>query len=129
THILPGDWYAAAQPVADQRVLSAHTLLSSDDRPTAVVAYELEEAMAVVHAAPLLGLRIPEDLSIILFHNRIEARYFLPFQTIGNMMEEVGTQAIDLLLDKIKEPESSLPTRIVPMAMLGGATCAPPPRL
>jgi len=125
-HLLPLDWRTPGQPGVDQRVESARLLLARDDRPTAVLAYEMTEAMAVVHAAHLLGLRIPEDLSIIAFHNRIDDRYFLPFQTVSNRMEEVGAGAVDMLLEKIEDPEAALPARVVPVALLEGATCMPP---
>jgi DNA-binding LacI/PurR family transcriptional regulator len=127
-HALPEDWYAADEPTVDQRLKSARALLARADRPTAVVAYELPEAMAVERAAHLLGLRVPEDLSILVFHNRIESRYSLPFLTVSNVMEEVGSQAIAMLLEKIQAPERSLPERAVPMTVLGGATCLPPSR-
>lgn len=116
------------QPSIDPRVESARQLLARDDRPTAVVAYELAEAMAVVRAAYAAGLRIPEDLSIIQFHNRIDDRYFLPMHTISNVMEQVGVEAIGMLLEKMKNPEIALPARIVPEVLLEGATCLPPPR-
>lgn len=125
-HMLPLDWRTFGQPSVDQRVESARRLLARDDRPTAVLAYEMAEAMAVVHAAQLLGLRIPEDLSIIAFHNRIDDRYFLPFHTVSNMMAEVGAGAVDMLLGKIENPETALPARVVPVALLEGATCMPP---
>jgi Transcriptional regulators len=127
-HLLPREWESPGQPSVDRRVESARALLAHADRPTAIIAYELTEAMAVVQAAHLAGLRIPQDLSVVLFHNRIDDSYFRPFQTVSNVMEEVGAQAIDMLLEKMKDPELPLPTRAVPTVMLEGVTCAPPPR-
>lgn len=129
-YVLPQGWKAdgpGRHP--DRRVESARALLEGKDRPTAVLAYELTEAMAVVHAAHLLGLRVPRDLSVILFHNRLDDSYFVPFQTVSNVMEEVGRQAIGMLLEKMEGPERPLPTRAIPVRMLDGATCAPPPPL
>jgi LacI family transcriptional regulator len=123
---LPKEWRSEGQPSVDQRVAGARTLLTRDDRPTAIVAYELAEAMAVVHAAHLLGLRIPEDISIIQFHNRRDDRYFLPFHTISNVMEAVGKEAVAMLLEKMKHPEAALPPRAVPVVLIEGATCLPP---
>jgi len=125
-HVLPWGWQAAVQPGEDRRVESARSLLARDDRPTAVLAYELAEAMSVVHAARLLGLRIPEDLSVILFHNRIDDRYFIPFHTVSNMMEQMGKESVAMLLEKIKDPATALPTRVIPVELLEGATCLPP---
>lgn len=110
---------------SDERIVSAIALLRGGNRPTAIVAYELAEAMAVVHAAQQLGLRIPADLSLILFHNRIDDRYFLPMHTISNAMEQVGRGAVQLLLEKLEYPQVPLPTRAVPAELLHGATCTP----
>ena len=125
-YLLPQDWRAPDQPGADARVQAARALLARPDRPTAVVAYEVAEAMAVVHAAHLLGLRIPEDLSIIQFHHWIDDRFFRPFHTVYNAMTEVGVGAVGMLLEKIENPEAALPARVVPVRLLDGATCLPP---
>jgi LacI family transcriptional regulator len=125
-HFLPLKWQTSRQIGVDARVEAARGLLSRSDRPTAVLAYEIREAMAVARAALQLGLRIPQDLSVILFHNRLDDRYCLPFHTVSNMMEEVGTEVVNLLLRKMEDPETALPAQVVPVKMLEGATCMPP---
>ena len=82
--------------------------------------------MATVHAAHQLGLRVPHDLSVILFHHRLDDRCFLPFHTISNEMERVGRGAVEMLLEKIQRPDTLLPTCAVPAALLAGETCQPP---
>ncbi len=124
--LLPKDWQAAGKAGMDQRVESARLLLACDDRPTAVVAYELVEAMAVIRAASVLRLQIPEDLSLIQFHHGIDDRFFVPIQTVSNAMEQVGISAVDMLLEKIENPETPLPERSIPVTMLEGATCMSP---
>lgn len=125
-HPLPVDWRTPGKLGADQRVEAARALLARDDRPTAVVAYEQTEAMAVVHAAYLIGLRIPDDLSLVQFHNRIDDRCFIPMQTVSNMMEALGAEAVGLLIRKIEDPQAATPAHAVPVEMLEGATCLPP---
>jgi len=125
-HLLPRHWENSGQAGVDQRIEAVRALLSRPDRPTAIVAYELTEGMATIHAASQLGLRIPQDLSLIQFHNRIDDRYFMPIQTVSNMMEEVGAQAVGMLLEKITNPQVELPPCIIPVVMLDGATCMPP---
>jgi len=121
----PHDWRTPGQERMDTRVAAAKALLAREDRPTAVLAYELGEATAIVHAAYQLGVRIPEDLSIILFHNTIDYRYCIPFHTVSNVMEKLGKDAVAMLLEKINAPEVSIPTRAVPVVLLEGATCLP----
>ena len=122
---LPKDWQVPGQPSMDRRVESARRLLARDDRPTAVIAYELAEAMVVVRAAYLLGLWIPEDHSLIQFHHWVDDRFFIPIHTVSNSMEQVGREAVDMLLEKIERPGVPLPACVVPVTLLDGATCLP----
>jgi DNA-binding LacI/PurR family transcriptional regulator len=123
--LLPKEWQRPGQPGLDRRVETAQLLLAQENRPTAIVAYELAEAMAVVHAAHLLRLRIPQDLSLIQFHHWIDDRFFLPIQTVSNVMAEVGREAVEMLLEKTEHPQSTLPAKVVPVEMMEGATCMP----
>jgi LacI family transcriptional regulator len=127
-YLLPIEWRTEDDTVSDARVEAAIRLVKGPDRPTAVVAYELTESMAVVRAALMLGLRIPEDLSLIHFHNRVDDRCFLPIHTVSNRMREVGEGAVVLLMEKIESPDRPLPSKVVPEVLLEGATCAPPRR-
>ncbi len=43
--------------------------LARSDRETAVIAYSPHQILPVLHAAALLGLRVPHDLSLITFHD------------------------------------------------------------
>ena len=126
-HLLPRSWLGSEATGEDQRVHSARQLLQRKDRPTAILAYELGESMAVVHAAFSLGIRIPQDLSIIHFHHQVDERYFIPMHTVSNVMREVGSAAISMLMEKIENPERVLPARIIPEELLEGASCMPPP--
>ena len=123
--LLPAAYPAPGHPGPAMRIEAARLLLMQANRPTAILAYEIAETMAVVHAAHILGMRIPQDLSIIQFHHRIDLRYFIPIQTVSNAMREVGTAAVEMLLEKIDRPQTPLPTRVVPVKMLEGATCMP----
>lgn len=119
-HLIPKCWEHTPN---DERITAMLAFLQRPERPSALVAYELAEAMATVHAAHLLHLRIPEDLSLIVFHSRRDDRYFLPFHTISNEMEQVGRGAVELLLEKIQAPQIPLPTRAITMKLLEGMTC------
>ena len=59
--LAPGDFtYSCARE-------AARCILSSADRPTALLAANDESGVAAIEAAGELGLRVPEDLSIIAF--------------------------------------------------------------
>lgn len=123
---LPPGWDSHEQMLNDRRVEAARGLLERPDRPTAIVAYELAEAMAVIHATHQLRMRIPDDLSLLLFHNKIDHRYCMPLHTISNVMERIGSESVNMLLEKINNPEVSLPARAIPMKLLEGNSCTPP---
>lgn len=123
--LIPKNWKAPGEPDLDQRVEAATALLARENRPTAIVAYELAEGMAAARAAYVLGLRIPHDLSLIQFHSGLDDRYFIPMHTISNEMSEVGAAAVEMLLEKIENPQTALPAKAVPLKLLEGATCLP----
>lgn len=91
----------------------AYALLSSDNHPTAVICYETQEAIAVYNAALALGLRIPEDLSVVVFHEEAArtvmgqklSTYLVPFV-------EVGEYALDMLIKRIATGESFTSVKI-----------------
>lgn len=77
--------------------------MDSPNRPSAVVCYEQQEAVCVYAAAMKLGLRIPEDLSIVSFGTspcRIATG--LPISTLVVPFEMVGRAAMIMLLDWIE---------------------------
>jgi DNA-binding LacI/PurR family transcriptional regulator len=59
----------------------ARALLTADERPTAVLCFSDLMAAAVVHAAEELGLRVPEDLSVVGFDDSPLARRLRPALT------------------------------------------------
>ena len=98
-------------------------------RPTAIVAYEMAESMAILHAANQLQLQMPQDISLVMFHHQMDQRFCIPVTTLCNGMQQVGREAVNLLLDKISAPGASFPSRVVPIELLQGVTCGPPPSL
>jgi len=84
---------------------NATRFLSQDDRPTAVVFGNDEMALEVYCAAPRLGLRIPNDLSVIGSDD---------FQAVSNVLKpklttmalpccDIGVQAVKSLVGLLKD--------------------------
>ena len=48
-----------------ERHARAVSMLSGPDRPTAIIAYEIDDALPVMTAAFSMGLRLPDDLSLV----------------------------------------------------------------
>ena len=125
TWCLPADPVGPDFPYPDLRVQMAQELLSRPDRPTAIVTYEIAEAMAFVHASAILGLRIPQDISLVTFHWGIDARLCIPITTVTNAMRLVGREAVHMLIDKLHSGDQLLKTRAVPVTLIPGATSGP----
>ncbi|WP_223622322.1 LacI family DNA-binding transcriptional regulator [Microbacterium sp. EST19A] len=98
---------------------SARLLLAGDSRPTAVFAANDLSAIAVIEVAREMGLRVPEDLSVIGFDDVPEAsRRALPLTTIQQPMRRLGQVAADMVFTllegrEIEQMHVTLPTRLV----------------
>jgi LacI family transcriptional regulator len=95
------------------------TLLSLEDPPTAIYAANDMSAMGVYQAAKELGVRIPEDLSVVGFDNLREAAFLSPpLTTIDQFISEMGYIATEMIVKLVKGEtlESDLykiPTKLV----------------
>lgn len=77
-------------------------ILSHKQRPTAVFCGGDIMAMGAICAADEMGLRVPQDISIIGYDNVRNARYFTPaLTTIHQPKERLGQMAFTMLLDRI----------------------------
>jgi LacI family transcriptional regulator len=83
----------------DSGVDAALELLRRENRPTAIFAGNDEMAIGVYTAARSLGLRIPEDLSVVGFDDApMAARIFPGLTTVRLPIRDMGHMAADKLL-------------------------------
>ena len=106
---------------------AARTLLQRDDRPTGVICSSDVIAIGVVQEARELGLRVPDDLSVVGFDG-IEAASWVdpPLTTIEQPIDQIATTAVELLQSVIAKPMRSLPRVLFQPRLRQGATTAPP---
>ncbi len=91
---------------------AAHRLLTQAERPTAVFAFNDVTAVATLSAARELGLRVPEDLSVVGYDDTYLARIrHLSLTSVDNGSFAVGTQAGKFLLERLTHPDRPLPAR------------------
>ncbi|AQZ62054.1 Transcriptional regulator, LacI family [[Actinomadura] parvosata subsp. kistnae] len=77
----------------------AERLLRLPDRPTAIFAANDGQAIGVYHAAHRLGLRVPDDLSVVGFDDMPSARWHLPpLTTVRQPLTEMAAAATRMLL-------------------------------
>ncbi len=106
---------------------AAGALLSGEPRPTAVLATSDALALGVFEAARELGLRVPQDLSVVGFDGVREAAASRPrLTTVRQDHAEKGALAGRLLVARLRGEETEdrnlLPTRL----LVRGSTDRPP---
>jgi LacI family transcriptional regulator len=94
--ITPGDY------TAESGVKAASELLSLDHPPTAIFASNDQTAMGVFQVAMEMGLRIPEDLSVIGFDNITESKY-MGLTSVDQFIAEMGFVATQMLIKLIND--------------------------
>jgi LacI family transcriptional regulator len=96
--IIPDDaWVVPGDFTTHSGQMAALQLLKLDDPPTAIFAANDQSALGVYQAADELGVRIPDDLSVIGFDNIAEAKY-LGLTTIDQFLADMGYVAIQMLI-------------------------------
>jgi LacI family transcriptional regulator len=97
----------------------AHDVLTATDRPTAILASDSTIALEIFKVARTLALRIPEDLSLITFHDADWTSVTVPPLTvIDQPVYKLGETVTRLLLERLQGLTASprrviLPTTIV----------------
>lgn len=77
----------------------AKALLASNSRPTAIFASNDDMAAGAARAAADLGLKVPEDISIVGFDDSLIASISAPpLTTVRQPIEEMARGAVDLLI-------------------------------
>lgn len=109
----------------------ARKLLSSDQRPRAIFTTTDEQALAVLRAAAVVGVRIPQDMALVSFDGIREARLGSPrITTMRAPMEAMASRAFDMLeasTPTTSKTQASEPVEIPPVVLqcelLIGETC------
>jgi len=98
--------------VYDGGYAAMHQIIASGTAFTAVLSSNDEMALGAMKALEEAGLRIPQDVAIIGFDNRLEgAAYDPPLSSIHVPLFTMGQRGVELLLRHING-KSELPVRI-----------------
>lgn len=108
----------------------AYDLLSSPDRPTAIFCANDQVAIGTLAIARQLGLRVPEDLSILGFDDIREAEFVSPaLTTIRQPTYEIGYRATRWLIAVLRgETRPPLAEYVSPTLMMR-ETVGPAPQI
>jgi LacI family transcriptional regulator len=106
---------------------AAKHLLQLPTPPTAIFALTDVTAVGVMHAVTELGLRIPDDLSVLGYDDIPIASYMMPpLTTIAQPIIEMGETAAELLLRHIQKPDLPFEKVVLPTHLVVRATTAQP---
>jgi len=83
-------------------------LLRLPQRPTAVFAASDQQALGVLEAARILGLRVPEELSVVGFDD-VEVAAYVGLTTVRQPLFESGRRGAELLLQMLAGGEPVAP--------------------
>ena len=108
--------------------VAARDLLALADRPTAIVAANDISAIATLEVAQSMGLRVPDDLSIIGFDNIPESVLTEPTRsTIRQPIQEMGRLGIEVLLALMRGETPTHRHLSLPTTLVARQSTAPPP--
>jgi len=100
--------------------------LSSENRPTAIFAANDQIAIALYRAAALVGLSIPNDLTVLGFDNLdLTPHLDPPLTTIAQPFSKIGQVAVELLLNRIRGEAGYLQQATLAPELIVRKSCLP----
>ncbi len=113
----------------DSGYAASRRLLSRGTRPTAIFAYNDVAAIGAMSAADDLGLRVPEDVSLVGYDNTRLARIRrISLTSVDNSGLGIGVQAGRYLIERLADPTIGGRLFMVPTSLeVRGSTSGPPP--
>jgi DNA-binding LacI/PurR family transcriptional regulator len=105
----------------------AAELLGATEPPTAVFAASDTQALGVLEAARDLGLRVPDDLSVVGFDD-IEIASYVGLTTVRQPLFESGRRGAELLLQSLDGERLPARRETLGLELVVRTTTAPPPR-
>jgi LacI family transcriptional regulator, galactose operon repressor len=106
---------------------AAIRLMKYAQPPTAIFALTDVIAVGVLHAAAELGLRLPDDLSVMGFDDIPLAAYVIPeLTTVAQPIYEMGQTAVEILMRQLGNANSSLETVTLDTKLVVRKSTAPP---
>lgn len=109
--IAPGDF------TFESGVAAAEALLSRPDRPTAILASNDEMALATLHVASRLDIRVP-DLSLVSFDDTPGVRLSVPGLTsVRQPISDMAAKAAELLIGVSRTGEATPSDHLLPFGL------------
>jgi DNA-binding LacI/PurR family transcriptional regulator len=106
---------------------AAEALVREHPGLTAIYATSLGQAVGVVHTVHRLGLRIPQDISVLAYDDLPLAEFLSPpLDTVAMPLTELGAAAVHALVEQIGGAEpADVQVPIAPELVLRGSSAPP----
>lgn len=124
-------WVVRGEYSFESGVKRSRQLLSNNTRPTAVFACNDEIAAGTLFAARILGIEVPQQLSIVGFEDSPFSRQAWPNLTTAQQPNaSIAQQATQLLINCIRQSNSAKVESegFYPELIVRDSTCPPPGR-
>lgn len=105
----------------EEGITLSRSILNDGNRPSAIVCYSDFVAFGVMKAIREIGLSIPDDIAVVGFDDvRMSSCLEVPLTTIRSPKEELGRQAMQLLVDKLNNDHAPSKTekRVLDVALV-----------
>ena len=94
-------------------------LLKFKNRPTAIFALSNLIGLGVLQAIKEMALKIPNDVSIIIFDDQPYVSFLNPaITTVKQNSERIGATAIDFILKKISKKDHNITSLMIPTQLI-----------
>lgn len=105
----------------------AEELLRLPDPPTAIFAASDTQALGVLEAARALGVRVPDELSVVGFDD-VEVASYVGLTTVRQPLFESGRRGAELLLETLAGESRDARSETLPLELVVRSTTASPAR-
>ena len=94
-------------------------LLAAEHPPTAVFAASDTIALGILTAARSLGVRVPDDLSVVGFDDVPDAAVVTPsLTTVRTPIDRMAGAAVELLTNRIDDPSRPVTNSVIGVALV-----------
>lgn len=124
--------YCLEMPLTSPYSEPLDMLLQTSPSPTAIISFNDHVASRVIQTLSALGVRIPEDISVLGCGNMPMCDFLYPRLTsIDQHPREIGQRAVELLIQRIDSrlitPGDMIPLEVkVPSSLCERDSCGPP---
>lgn len=96
------DWITRLGYTPEDGAAAFHILMQASPRPTALVVSNVNAALGAVLSARELGVRVPDDISLVSIHDSTAAVYcWPPLTTVRMPLYDLGRRSVVHLLELI----------------------------